>query len=61
MYARLGEKIGIDTHLVVLNIMVQKIAINLKQFSNCEDVVTHTLALFQVHHHTNPLQFPKRK
>jgi len=47
VYARLGEKIGIDTHLVVLNIMVQKIAINLKQFSNCEDVVTHTLALFQ--------------
>ena len=49
VYARLGEKIGVDTHLVVLNIMVQKIAINLNQFSHCEDVVTHTLALFQVY------------
>ena len=35
-------------HLTVLNIMLQKIAVNLKAFSACEDVISHTLALFQV-------------
>lgn len=47
VYLRLREKIGVDTHLAVLNIMVQKIAVNLKQFCDCEEVVSQTLTLFQ--------------
>ncbi len=45
---RLGERLGVKDHLAVLNVMVQKIAVNLKAFAACEEVITHTLALFQV-------------
>lgn len=47
VYARLRDRIGVENHLAVLNLLVQKIAVNLKQFSDCEDVVSHTLTLFQ--------------
>ena len=48
MYTRLSERLGLADHLAVLNVMLQKIVVNLKAFAACEDVITHTLALFQV-------------
>ena len=35
-------------HLMVLNVMLSKIAINLKVYGSCEDVIALTLSLFQV-------------
>lgn len=47
VYTRLSERLGVTDHLTVLNIMLQKIVVNLKAFASCEDVISHTLALFQ--------------
>jgi len=47
VYTRLSERLGVTDHLTVLNIMLQKIVVNLKAFACCEDVISHTLALFQ--------------
>lgn len=48
VYTRLSERLGVADHVAVLNIMLQKIAVNLKAFASCEDVISHTLNLFQV-------------
>jgi hypothetical protein len=47
VYPRLSERLGVKDHVMVLNIMLQKIAVNLKAFASCEDVISHTLNLFQ--------------
>ena len=48
VYTRLAERLGLSDHLMVLNVMLAKIATNLKAFGSCEDVVEQTLNLFQV-------------
>ena len=55
MYTRLSERLGIVNHLSVLNVMLAKIAVNLKVYGACDDVITPTLALFQVDPETLPL------
>ncbi|GJN01164.1 hypothetical protein PR202_ga18408 [Eleusine coracana subsp. coracana] len=47
LYARLSELLGLNDHLVLLNVIIGKIATNLKCYSECEDVIGHTLSLFQ--------------
>uniref|UniRef100_A0A3B6GSD5 Importin N-terminal domain-containing protein n=1 Tax=Triticum aestivum TaxID=4565 RepID=A0A3B6GSD5_WHEAT len=47
LYARLSELLGLTDHLVLLNVIVGKIATNLKCYAECEDVIDHTLSLFQ--------------
>ena len=37
-----------NDHMMVLNVMLGKIAINLKIYGSCEDVIQQTLLLFQV-------------
>jgi exportin-7 len=54
VYPRLSERLGVKDHVMVLNIMLQKIATNLKAFASCEDVVSHTLNLFQASVFTAP-------
>uniref|UniRef100_A0A0D9ZAK9 Importin N-terminal domain-containing protein n=1 Tax=Oryza glumipatula TaxID=40148 RepID=A0A0D9ZAK9_9ORYZ len=46
LYARLSELLGLNDHLVLLNVIVGKIATNLKCYAECEDVIDHTLSLF---------------
>ncbi|WOL16370.1 exportin-7-like isoform X2 [Canna indica] len=46
LYSRLSELLGIHDHLVLLNIIVGKIATNLKCYTECEEVIDHTLSLF---------------
>jgi len=46
LYARLSELLGLTDHLVLLNVIVGKIATNLKCYTECEDVIDHTLSLF---------------
>ena len=48
VYTRLNERLGLNDHLLVLNVMLSKIATNLKVYGACDDVITATLALFQV-------------
>ena len=48
VYKTLKDTVGIEDHLGALNLMVTKIATNLKSFAGCEEVVEHTLNLFQV-------------
>ena len=48
VYTRLSERLGLSDHLLVLNVMLAKIATNLKVYGACDDVITPTLALFQV-------------
>ena len=47
MYTRLNERLGLADHLLVLNVMLGKIATNLKVYGSCDDVITLTLSLFQ--------------
>lgn len=47
VYGRLGERLGLTDHLAVLNVMLGRIAANLKLMSAAEEVVEATLALFQ--------------
>ncbi|WOK95926.1 exportin-7-like isoform X2 [Canna indica] len=46
LYSRLSELLGLHDHLVLLNFIVGKIATNLKCYTQCEDIVKHTLSLF---------------
>ncbi|KAJ3676579.1 hypothetical protein LUZ60_003991 [Juncus effusus] len=46
LYARLSELLGLNDHLVLLNVVVGKIATNLKCYTEFEDVIEHTLSLF---------------
>ncbi|XAR54505.1 hypothetical protein NMG60_11029657 [Bertholletia excelsa] len=46
LYARLSELVGIHDHLLLLNVIVQKIATNLKCYTECSEVIDHTLSLF---------------
>lgn len=47
LYARLNELLGLQDHLMVLNVIVGKIATNLKCYAQSEEVVKQTLNLFQ--------------
>lgn len=47
VYARLNERVLLADHLVVLNVMVSKVATNLKCFVRCDGVIQATLGLFQ--------------
>ncbi|GBG80488.1 hypothetical protein CBR_g30950 [Chara braunii] len=47
LYARLTELVGLQDHLMVLNVTVGKIATNLKCYTQCEEVIEATLNLFQ--------------
>ncbi|KAF2323697.1 hypothetical protein GH714_036637 [Hevea brasiliensis] len=46
LYARLSELLGLHDHLVLLNVIVGKIATNLKCYTESEEVIDHTLNLF---------------
>ena len=48
MYTRLQERLGLKDHAMILNVMLSKIAINLKVYGSCDDIITQTLNLFQV-------------
>lgn len=52
VYSRLTERLGMTDHLMVLNAMLGKIAVNLKVYGPVEDLIQQTLSLFQV---TQPL------
>ncbi|KAK1281191.1 hypothetical protein QJS04_geneDACA015059 [Acorus gramineus] len=47
LYSRLSELLGLHDHLLLLNVIVGKIATNLKVYAECEGVIDHTLNLFQ--------------
>ena len=47
VYGPLKEHVGIQDHLTALDIIVNKIATNLKVFPQCEELVDLTLTLFQ--------------
>ncbi|CBI40647.3 hypothetical protein AAG906_015204 [Vitis piasezkii] len=46
LYARLSELLGLHDHLLLLNVIVSKIATNLKCYTVSEEVIDHTLSLF---------------
>ncbi|KAJ4968827.1 hypothetical protein NE237_015528 [Protea cynaroides] len=46
LYARLSELLGLHDHLVLLNVIVGKIATNLKCYTESEEIIDHTLSLF---------------
>lgn len=46
LYGRLSELLGLNDHLVLLNVIVSKIATNLKCYTESEEVIDHTLSLF---------------
>lgn len=46
LYSRLSELLGLHDHLVLLNVIVGKIATNLKCYTECEEVIEHSLSLF---------------
>ena len=48
VYTRLQERLGLKDHAMILNVMLSKIAINLKVYGSCDDIITQTLNLFQV-------------
>ena len=48
VYGPLKDHVGIQDHLTALDIIVNKIATNLKVFPQCEELVDLTLTLFQV-------------
>lgn len=48
VYTRLSERLGLSDHLLVMNVMLSKIATNLKVHGSCDEVITLTLNLFQV-------------
>lgn len=47
LYSRLTELLGLQDHLMVLNVTIGKIATNLKCYTKCEEVIEQTLNLFQ--------------
>ncbi|XP_022997045.1 exportin-7-like isoform X1 [Cucurbita maxima] len=46
LYARFSELLGLHDHLQLLNVIVSKIATNLKCYTESEEVIDHTLSLF---------------
>ena len=48
VYTRLNERLGLNDHLMVLNIILGKIATNLKVYGAADDIIHLTLSLFQV-------------
>ncbi|KAH9752562.1 Importin N-terminal domain-containing protein [Citrus sinensis] len=46
LYARLSELLGLHDHLLLLNVIVGKIATNLKCYTESQEVIDHTLSLF---------------
>ncbi|PSS01717.1 Exportin-7 like [Actinidia chinensis var. chinensis] len=46
LYARLSELLGLHDHLLILNLIVGKIATNLKCYAESEEVINQTLGLF---------------
>ncbi|KAJ6694854.1 hypothetical protein OIU74_014060 [Salix koriyanagi] len=46
LYAHLSELLGLGDHLLLLNLIVSKIATNLKCYTESEEVINHTLSLF---------------
>ncbi|XP_072056540.1 uncharacterized protein [Arachis hypogaea] len=46
LYARLSELLGLHDHLLMLNVIIGKIATNLKCYTESEEVIDHTLSLF---------------
>ncbi|GFZ09350.1 ARM repeat superfamily protein [Actinidia rufa] len=46
LYARLSELLGLHDHLLILNVIVGKIATNLKCYAESEEVINQTLGLF---------------
>ena len=48
VYTKLQERLGLGDHLAVMNVMLAKIAANLKVYGGSEQVVEQTLQLFQV-------------
>eukprot|EP00951_Prasinocladus_malaysianus_P012227 scaffold91009_cov49-Prasinocladus_malaysianus.AAC.1 len=47
VYTRLNERLGLNDHLMVLNIILGKIATNLKVYGSADDIIHLTLSLFQ--------------
>ena len=58
VYTRLSERLNMNDHLMVLNIMLGKIAVNLKVYSSSEDVIQQTLSLFQARLHSLGCSIP---
>ncbi|XP_038711145.1 exportin-7 isoform X2 [Tripterygium wilfordii] len=46
LYVRLSELLGVHDQLLLLNVIVGKIATNLKCYTESEEVIDHTLSLF---------------
>ena len=46
VYGPLKEKVGINDHLMVLDVVVSKIATDLRVYPHCVEVINDTLALF---------------
>ncbi|KAK1578194.1 hypothetical protein Q3G72_028343 [Acer saccharum] len=46
LYARLSELLGLNDHILLLNVIAGKIATNLKCYTESEEVIDHTLSLF---------------
>lgn len=46
LYAQLSELIGLNDHLLLLDFFIRKVATNLKCYTECEEVIDHTLSLF---------------
>ncbi|KAJ7516733.1 hypothetical protein O6H91_22G068900 [Diphasiastrum complanatum] len=47
LYTRLMELAGLQDHMMVLNVVVSKIATDLKCYTKCEEVIEQALNLFQ--------------
>jgi len=47
IYVTLGERLGLENHLAVLQVMLDRIAKNLQNHRSCETVIGQTLELFQ--------------
>lgn len=46
LYAQLSDLIGLNDHLLLLDFFIRKVATNLKCYTECEEVIDHTLSLF---------------
>ncbi|KAK7393039.1 hypothetical protein VNO78_21490 [Psophocarpus tetragonolobus] len=46
LYTRLSELLGLHDHVLLLNVIVGKMATNLKYYTKCKGVIDHTLNLF---------------
>ena len=45
---KLAERLGIKDHTMVLNLIVNKVAANLRIYGSCDDIIQASLNLFQV-------------